>query len=155
MAERTDRIPSDILLKVVRPDQNAEYSKTVLDLYLGKHPDANPEKLIVSATTFGYVKLGGSVYVLDCDGCGHKVTPKNPWEVQWRVQQKGTIAIFPTFTVETSKRAILAETVSEEVPLEDFIRKFGARLDDNYLTWLKLLGRERFKDAMKKAKAEA
>ncbi len=77
----------------------------------------------------------GGLYVLCNEGVGVKVTDDEPYTLDIYAEQEGFIAMFPVAQGALKPAAIREAMTGEPVALHDFIRAFGARLEDNYNLW--------------------
>jgi hypothetical protein len=86
-------------------------------------------------TPIGYVQTETGVYALCAEGVGSKsaITDDNPLEVDLFTPNGG----WPFGVLKLNDTELIMLPTQREVPLEDFIRTFGARLEGNYYTWLR------------------
>jgi len=139
---RNPRTPTTVMVRKIDFTGTDEFA-TLSEWYTETHPDKEcPTKFRVSHT-WGYVDLpDGSLWLVCTEGVGYgcreriEVSVHAEWDRTTPEQAaKGETSagwsMFPiaelTFTVE-EVRAL----PTEEVNLEDFVRRFGARLENNY-----------------------
>lgn len=94
-------------------------------------------------TTHGYVLTKQGMFVLNTEGVGdgEPITPDNKAEIavypEW---DKGggakSMAILPVFYLNFTDTELIMLPTLRELPLEEFIRSFGRRLESNYNIWL-------------------
>lgn len=94
-------------------------------------------------TEFGYVLTKEGMFVLSKEGVGESepITPDNKVEVglypEWD-KGNGTKSFspLPMAYFNFSDTELIMLPTLKELPLEDFIRRFGPRLESNYHIWL-------------------
>lgn len=106
--------------------------------------DAKPPMQRASVNyRWGVVPTERGVYALCDEGVGPSdpITTGDPLQVDvWEdCSGEGFISIFPVAQAVIQPDELLTYVTTETLPLEDFIRTFGARLDANYEQWRRLL----------------
>lgn len=94
-------------------------------------------------TEHGYVLTKEGMFVLNTEGVGdgQPITPDNKAEIalypEWvHADGRKTMASMPTGYLNLSDAELIMLPQSKELPLEEFIRSFGSRLENNYNIWL-------------------
>lgn len=93
-------------------------------------------------TEFGYVLTKQGAFVLCTEGIGDSelITPENKAEValfpEWEANGGKSFSMAPACYLNFSDTELIMLPTAREVQLEDFIRSFGRRLEDNYHLWL-------------------
>lgn len=98
---------------------------------------------------FGLVKNSeGKTYLINSEGVGSNVSlDEQPDEILWYSERKGDekttyFSIVPVAKSTYTLDEMLAIPVIRELPLDEFIRTFGQRLDNNYHIWEKFLSKK-------------
>lgn len=105
------------------------------------------EKGELPATTvdfqeIGYVQTANGIFALGTEGVGDSgaITPDNPLQVagyaQWECADGTRFSVMPDVTLTLTDTELIMLPTVKEVQLEDFIRCFGRRLENNYAVWL-------------------
>ena len=91
--------------------------------------------------TWGIVTTNDGIYCLCSEGVGqhNPVTESDKISLDYYPKYEKSIAILPSVQVHLSDKHLMECATNEFVPLEDFIRKFGSRLETNYYTWKRQL----------------
>ena len=127
---RTQRPTSSIMVQVL---DVTPLEQSALE-YLKSHDHADA---IGAETRFkhGIVTTDEGVFHLCDEGVGddNPITEDNPMEFFFYHRTEGGSAIMPSASI---KIADLSKYATDEyVPLNEFIRTFGSRLDSNYFQW--------------------
>jgi hypothetical protein len=137
-SRRRSRIPSGVMIKVI--DVSVAL-KAALD-HFNKHQAVDGKEPATSmiTQTWGIVETPKGLFCLCTEGVGpDAITEKEPMQIDFQPEWKrtdGSRSIgWSGSTATLTKEDLLACPVVEEKPLEDFIRTFGARLEDNYNLW--------------------
>jgi len=103
-----------------------------------RNADAEPDKVPTHFSTYarlGFVELpNGSIYVLDSEGVGALYTHDDEEQISVGLYPNwnGGFSVVPTLEARYDVAAFKLLPLKAQVPLVDFIRKFGARLESNY-----------------------
>ena len=135
MGSRT-RETSTVMVKV--PDFT-DLLKEVTEAYKAENPEAEGELKMIRE--FGYVETPMGVYYLDIEGygCNDPVGEEHKIEIWLNLVTESSFPLFPTTGFHLSVGDLLLLNVEKEVPLHEFIRSFGSRLEHNYNDWQKEL----------------
>lgn len=144
MSERT---PTHIMVNVIDFDSleaaatdqlNRQAERFGIKLEEGETVKAN------IAHTWGFVETEHGMYVL----CNEGVGPDDPlqefeFEVHYEILNPNstakTFSMFPVSSVKQTPEQLRARATGERVELSEFIRTFGARLDQNFAVWRRVL----------------
>jgi len=95
--------------------------------------------------TYGYVDTADGMFVLVNEGVGASDPLKDDEKMVIELyastyenaEHEGsyTFGMFPTVGIQLTPVEIQQRATGETVPLHDFIRKFGSRLESNYRMW--------------------
>ena len=95
--------------------------------------------VIACETSFpiGVVRTHSGVYALCSEGVGSRVpvSEESPLEIEFYKKFEGGISLYPSMKHTMSDKKIVEYLTGEKKNLADFIRVFGARLEDNYSSW--------------------
>lgn len=96
----------------------------------------------------------GTLYAICTEGVGYEVTKESPMELLFhgsyrlRDEETGEITsgshsfdMMPFASIELGPDELLAYPVKEEKDLADFVRSFGARLEQNFWLWFNTLSK--------------
>lgn len=129
------RKPSTVMVNVVGVGPLIQTANAVIKQ---KEPEAQAE----IRYAFGYVKTKKGIFVLCSEGVGSSkpITEKNRFEVQvYSVKDLGggrkSMPMFPDMVFNLGEKSILSLPIEKQVPLHEFIRVFGSRLECNYAAW--------------------
>jgi len=131
MSSRT-RETSTVMVKV--PDFT-ELLKEVTEAYRAENPAFEGD--LVLPREYGYVETSMGVYYLDIEGCGcnDPVDSGHKMEIWLYEKSESSVSIVPITGFRFSVGDLLLLNVTKEVPLHEFIRTFGRRLESNYRSW--------------------
>jgi hypothetical protein len=98
----------------------------------------------------GFIETGKGLFILDNDGVGtnHPITADKPYTLEFYSERTHTtgegkeataLSMMPSCQMKLSDEDIRGHATGDTKPLDEFIRTFGSRLDDNYCTWERLL----------------
>jgi hypothetical protein len=135
---RNPRTPTNITVRKLDFSGTDEFA-TLSEWYTANHPDKKCPTEFRVAQTWGYVDLpDGSIWLICTEGVGYgcsdgvQIDIHGRWDDPAGDENAWRTSMFPiaelTFTVEE----VRALPVTEEVNLEAFVRRFGARLENNY-----------------------
>ena len=129
---KNKRTPSKIVVCVVDLTKEA---KKALEIYNKSH-EMKATSMDVDYQ-WGYVKTAKGVYFLCHEGVGssHPITAKNSAQVGFYPMFESSHGLFPGVLVSMDDKDILALRVKKKVKLNNFIRRFGDRLETNYSRW--------------------
>jgi len=132
MSSKT-RETSTVMVKV--PDFT-ELLKEVTEVYRAENPEFVEGDLVLPLE-YGYVETPVGVYYLDTEGCGcsDPVDSEHKMEFWLNKKTKSSVSIIPITGFRLSVGDLLLLPISREVPLHEFIRTFGRRLESNYQMW--------------------
>ena len=147
-----DRKPSEVeVTRVDLRDCEAEALKYLrahaeTDRNLGSKTVKMPETVGISMK-YGIVEVGGEVYALCEEGVGpdYPITAEKPLAVDVYITRhegdgdKAFIPMFPACSLKLTGEMLRERAIGESVPLHEFVRSFGARLEGNYESWRRLL----------------
>lgn len=87
----------------------------------------------------------GRTWAICSEGVGSEVTDKGGLIVDWRGERKTetgySFSMFPTARYEFDLADVAERTTEETVDLADFVRAFGARLEQNFWLWFETLSK--------------
>lgn len=138
---KNNRQKSNIMVTV--PDISAPMQQAFelfnqQQLKKGEKPASN-----LSFTDFGYVLTKEGMFVINVEGVGDSapINPDNRVEIglygEFDNGAAGmSMAAFPSCYLSLSDTELIMLPTLKEVPLEEFIRTFGDRLENNYNLWL-------------------
>lgn len=136
---QTERVKSNIMVTV--PDFSAPIAQALeaynkQQLEDGKLPAASMDSLPT-----GYILTKQGMFVINHEGVGDSkpITPENKFELDLWPQWEDGSAALPEASIQFSDTELIMLPTLKEVPLEDFIRTFGRRLESNYNVWLHAL----------------
>jgi len=102
--------------------------------------------------SYGFIETDDGVYVLCSEGVGssHPISEEHPYELDFFTERidkddpsKRFIGIMPSCTIRLMTNDMLyGHATGDTVPLHDFIRTFGDRLETNYYNWVRHLNGE-------------
>jgi hypothetical protein len=103
------------------------------------------DQLIVS---FGFgpyamAEADGKLYVVCHEGVGWEITDEDPLHLGVYVNKPGYLAIAPEYMVHLAPEEVRACATTEQIDLADLVRRFGARLEQNFWLWHHTLRKER------------
>lgn len=103
----------------------------------------------------GIVRTPLGMYAMCTEGVGSRIpiTEETPLELEFYKKYEGGIAMYPSMKHTMSDTKVVDYLTGEKKNLADFIRVFGARLEDNYISWLYFLER-RFAEEVNKSEAK-
>jgi hypothetical protein len=127
---RTIRPASSIMVRIL---DVTTLEESALE-YMKSH---NHEDAIKAETGYrhGIVTTNEGVFHLCDEGVGddNPITDDNPVEFFFFQRTENSFAMMPTASIKIGN---LSEYVTDEyIPLNEFIRTFGSRLDSNYFQW--------------------
>lgn len=116
------------------------------DIELGKDDVRLPEGIRLGES-YGIVDTARGLYALCTEGVGPDtpVTDEKPLKVDIYVTkyegdgEQRFIEMFPKATLSLTPAQLREAKTEQEIPLDEFIRSFGARLEANYEQWRMLL----------------
>jgi hypothetical protein len=135
-----DRIPSKVIVSV----RDLESLKLNAIKFLKKNKMLKRNETIKHTWGCGLVvDKNGKHYVIDTEGVGSESPlEEQGYKVEWwkeTINKKGELKsfdMFPCCSQKVSLEELLKNsTEKESVPLDQFIRTFGSRLDQNYRVW--------------------
>jgi len=90
----------------------------------------------------GIIITPNGTYILCHEGVGKEDTIEELGTVEFEMDacKKGSMSIFPNYILRLSADEIKALPRKESIPLHEFIRTFGRRLECNYNEWLRMVG---------------
>lgn len=132
MSRFGDRIPSGVTL--TRLDLTEATTKATEWL---REQQNDPEVRAEFGTdaNSAAVEVGGVLYVLCEEGVGQEVTDEQPLVLEIYSRKANSFGIMPVATSTLTPAEVRALMTGEQVRLEDFVRRFGARLEANYSLW--------------------
>lgn len=101
----------------------------------------NPQVEHVRAIRLGCVRKGGQICILNSDGVGADFAFNETFEYSMCVTVRNTDDVSSTCCMDTEAEIKLTAAEfealpdKEVVPLEEFIRTFGRRLETNFALW--------------------
>jgi len=113
------------------------------DIELGKENVKMPAE-VKTGETWGVVEIGGDLYALCTEGVGpdKPVTDETPLTLGLFVRRyeddsegKRFISMFPAATMKLKPAQLREAKTEQQIPLDEYIRSFGARLEANYEQW--------------------
>jgi hypothetical protein len=142
---RYNRIPSTV---VVTPLDLSDVEESAAE-YLTKHREVDGKSAVTKTSTghtWGIVETPHGIYALCTEGVGpdHPITDEKPltvelWVREYADTEQDFISMFPACSQKLRPDDLRERATGEPVPLEDFIRTFGGRLEANYSGWRVLL----------------
>ncbi len=137
----TERQKSNIMVTV--PDFSAPLAQALAEIN-ERHVNTGEEPATqLNFTPHGYVLTKEGMYVLNTEGVGNRspITPENKAEIglypEWdEGEGRKRMSALPAGFMEFSDTELIMLPTLKEVPLEEFIRSFGHRLENNYNLWL-------------------
>jgi hypothetical protein len=136
-----ERRQSNIMVHVI---DHARINADMTAYYRDKHPDAEDDvRVEVSFHPYGYVDTPQGMYVLCNEGVGNAspMLDSETYRFDGYVQRDHSFAIMPEIASVLTAREIREHDTGERVPLSEFIRRFGARLDQNHDSWVDAITR--------------
>jgi hypothetical protein len=91
--------------------------------------------------TFAYYQHGCNLWIIDPDAVGELVTKEDPWRPPYYKMTDGRRSLIPDGFARITPEDLLV-IPSAPVPLEQFVRVFSRRLEDNYESFRKLFAME-------------
>lgn len=88
---------------------------------------------------YAVAEHGGTLYVLNTEGVGWVVTDEDPLQLDLYKKTEGRISIFPSLRATLTPAEVRELVTDTEVDLADHVRRFGARLEDNFWLWFRRL----------------
>jgi hypothetical protein len=135
-----DRVSSNVVVNVV---DLSDLFSTVLQKKRLSDPSAS-DVTLANGEKIGYVTTPKGIFVLSDEGVGSRdpITGANKLKLEFcftrKISGASAMGIIPEMSVELDEASILEKmSVKETVPLHDFVRRFGARLECNYELWRK------------------
>ena len=99
--------------------------------------------------SYGFMETEDGTYVLCSEGVGssHPLSEEHPYELDFFTERVGEdnpstrfIGIMPSCTIKIKTTNMLHDyATGDTMPLHDFIRTFGDRLETNYYNWVRHL----------------
>jgi hypothetical protein len=144
-----NRIPTRIKVTVLDLSlfeaQGLEYLRAhaQTDRDLGKEGVQMPAE-VRTGEGWGVVEIGDDLYALCTEGVGPDtpVTDEKPLVLDLFVRRyendsesERFISMFPAATVKLKPENLREAMTEQQVPLDEYIRSFGARLESNYEQW--------------------
>jgi len=123
---------------IVREVDFAPVKEAALVGWKARNADKEGKKPPTHYSTYarmGYIELpNGSIYVLDSEGVGALYTPEDEEQITVGLYPhwNGGFSVMATLEARYDVAAFKVLPVKGEVPLTDFIRSFGGRLESNY-----------------------
>lgn len=127
-----DRIPSGVVLTRLDLTKATEDATAWLREQQGD-PEVRAE--FGTEANSAAVEVGGVLYVLCEEGVGQQVTATEPLRLSIYSRKANSFGIMPVAESRMDEAEVRALMTGEQVALEDFIRRFGARLEANYSLW--------------------
>jgi len=142
---RYDRAPSTVLVQPIDP---SPLYKEVID-FLNEQREGTDKPRVTTVRTgveWGIVETPRGLYAICTEGVGPSspVTDERPLEIEFFVtgeeRQGEFIAMFPACSTKLIPSKLRKfRTSAAPVPLHEWVRSFGARLEANYSSWQRLL----------------
>lgn len=131
---KQNRTPSGITVTV--PDISAPLAQALQAFNKEQLEDGELPASELTFGTFGYVLTKQGMFVLCTEGVGDSkpITPDNRYEVDLHTPNTALVC-----AIKFTDTELIMLPTAREVPLEDFIRQFGGRLESNYSIWLAAL----------------
>lgn len=126
-----EREPSGVVVEAI----NMKFlTDDIADKIKAKYPQY---KNVSIHYDLGLVRTPKGYFMLNTEGVMNEdvVTEKTPYEIDvYCSETEDGISILPSFTFKLTDVMIdgECEIIGNRVPLEDFIRRFGSRLESNY-----------------------
>lgn len=143
---RYDRQPSTIM---VTPLDLSDVETGAAE-WLTKHREIDGKSAVTKMRVghvHGIVETPAGLYALCTEGVGpdHPVTDEKPLQIDLYIERYADsgdgdfISMFPSCSQKLDPADLRERATGEPVPLHDFIRTFGGRLEANYSGWKQLL----------------
>lgn len=85
---------------------------------------------------WGIVEVAGSHYLICNEGVGSTLSiEEEDGKIDWHVRKPNSIELMPRFRTSVTPDDFPSICTSEILPLDEFIRSFGTRLESNYWEW--------------------
>lgn len=127
-----DRIPSGVVL--TRLDLTSA-TESATEWLRKQQDDPEVRAEFGSEAISAAVEVGGVLYVLCEEGVGQEVTASEPLRLSIYSRKGNSFGIMPVAESRLDEAEVRALMTGEQVRLEDFVRRFGARLESNYSLW--------------------
>lgn len=135
----SNRTKSNIIVSVI--DASGPLAQALEDFNAQQLKKGEVPAESMDCREVGYVQTEKGMFCLCTEGVGDgkPITADNKLDMDLYPRWPGTMSIIPVGTIELTDAEILMLPTKREVPLEDFIRSFGRRLESNYDIWLTAL----------------
>jgi hypothetical protein len=93
---------------------------------------------------YGFIETDDGVYLMDSEGVGNSrpITKENPYHLSFYSERqdmddssKRYMNVFPACEMPLEEKHLRKHATGDTLPLHEFIREFGDRLDTNYMNW--------------------
>ena len=131
-----DRIKSNIT--VIVPDLSAPVA-SFLEAFNKRQINQGEEPAKgMEFRAHGYVLTETGLYSFCTEGVGDSgaITDTNKLEIELYPSWEGRDSMMPAGSIELTDSELIMLPTLREVPMEEFIRSFGRRLESNYNVWL-------------------